>query len=135
MKRLFYLIIAVLFTALVISSCKKDEVTFSPSVPFKVEFNKAITEYQNGDSLYGNVTIKEDSLVKGMQIKKIDCRLGNIVIGTVENKMVCPFGVRLKDKPVGTHTFSVIIKCEAPDCDETFWRHDFKTITIKNKIE
>lgn len=135
MKSFFYFPLAVFFTALVISSCKKDEVAFSPYVPFKVEFNKVSTEYQNGDSLYGNVTIKEDSLVKGMQIKKIDCRLGNIVIGTVENKMVCPFGVRLKDKPVGTHTFSVIIKCEAPDCDETFWRHDFKTIRIKNKIE
>jgi len=131
MKKIFYLIVVAICATIAISSCKEDEVTFSPSVPFKVEFNKAVTEYQNGDSLYGNVIVKEDSLIKGMQVKKIDCRLGNIVIGTVEGKMVCPFGVRLKDKPVGTHTFSVIIKCEAPDCDETFWRHDFKTITIK----
>lgn len=110
-------------------SCKKDEVRLSPTVPYRIELNDSI--YHNGDSLYGRVVVIEDSLISGMNVKKIDCRLGNIVIGSVESRMVCPFGIKLKDKPLGEHTFSVIIKCEAPDYDETYWKHDYKMITIK----
>ena len=119
-----------ILSACVLSSCKKNEPVFSPSVPFRVEFND--TAYHNGDSLFGRVIIIKDSMVAGTAVKKIDCRLGNRVIGTVENQLECPFGVRLENKPTGQHTFSVIIKCETPDCDETFWRNDFvKLITIK----
>ncbi len=114
---------------MILFSCNEDEVIFSPAVSHRIELNDSI--YHNGDSLYGRVIVIEDSLTAGMDVKKIDCRLGNIVIGTVENQLVCPFGVRLKDKPIGTHTFSVIIKCEAPECDETFWRYDYRIITIK----
>lgn len=113
-----------------VTGCKENEVVLSPSVPYQIELNNST--YQNGDSLYGRVIVLQESLVPGMDIKKIDCRLGNIVIGTVENEMECPFGVRLKDKPSGTHTFSVIFKCEAPDCEETYWRYDLNMITIKD---
>lgn len=129
MKSIFNYLFAICVCSIVFGGCKEDEVVFSPAVPFRVELNSAI--YHNGDSLYGRVIVIEDSLVVGMNVKKIDCRLGNIVIGTVENQLVCPFGMRLKDKPIGTHTLSVIIKCEAPDCDETFWRTDYDIITIK----
>ena len=119
-----------LFASSVIVGCKEDEIVFTPSVPYRVVLNDSV--YHNGDSLYGRVFVLQDSMVTGTVVKKIDCRLGNIVIGTVENQMECPFGVRLVNKPIGDHTFSVIIKCEAPDCDETFWRNDFvKLITIK----
>ena len=114
---------------IVIASCQKD-LEISPYVPFTVELNDSV--YHNGDSLYGRVVIDQLKMVSGTEIKKIDCRLGNIVIGTTEGKMECPFGVRLKAKPIGEHTFSVIIKCESPDCDETFWRDDTKKIIIKN---
>jgi len=130
MKKLVYTLFTFLVCCVVFSGCKEDEdVEFSPSVPYRIVINDSI--FHNGDSLYGRVIVIEDSLVSGMNVKKIDCRLGNIVIGAVNNKMVCPFGVRLKDKPAGTHTFSVIIKCEAPDCEETYWRYDLKMITIK----
>lgn len=116
----------------ILSGCE-DNKDFSPPVSYEIEFNDSLLQYHNGDSLYGHVTIIEDSLITGTEIKKIDCRLGNIVIGTVKNEMVCPFGVRLKDKPVGQHTFSVIIKYEVPGYDETFLRANFtELITIKN---
>lgn len=115
----------------IFTACQKANDDYSPAVAYRIEgLNDSIT-YHNGDSLYGRIVIIEDSLIAGTEIKKIDCRLGNIVIGTVENAKICPFGVRLKDKPAGTHTFSVIIKSEAPGCDETFWRYDFKMISIK----
>ena len=114
---------------MILFSCNEDEVIFSPAVSHRIELNDSI--YHNGDSLYGRVIVIEYSLTAGLAVKILDCRLGNIVIGTVENQLVCPFGVRLKDKPIGTHTFSVIIKCEAPECDETFWRYDYRIITIK----
>ena len=130
MKHLIYTFLIILLGSSVVIGCKKDEKDFSPSVPYSVVFNDSI--YHNGDSLYGCVTINQDSMVAGTMIKKIDCRLDNIVIGSVENQMECPFGVRLMNKPIGDHTFSIIIKCESPDCDETFWRYDFvKHITIK----
>lgn len=129
MRRVIYFLFLLLVSGIVLTACNKDDLEISPSVPYSIEFNDSI--FHNGDSLYGRVVIDQQKMVAGTDIKKIDCRLGNIVIGTVENKLVCPFGVRLKDKPAGTHTFSVIIKCEAPDCDETFWRYDFKMITIK----
>lgn len=129
MKKLLYALLCAAIGSIALQSCKSDDIELSPSVPYRIEING--TEFQNGDSLYGRIIILTDSLIPGTAIKKIDCRLGNIVIGTVKNEMVCPFGVRLIDKPIGTHTFSVIIKCEAPDCDETFWRYDFETITIK----
>ena len=118
-----------LFLSGIILGCSNDDINPSPEVPFDMEFNAS--EYSNGDSLYGKVIIDEANMTVGTKIKKIDCRLGNIVIGTVEDKMVCPFGVRLKDKPQGIHTFSVIIKCETPEFDETFWRYDYKNVTIK----
>ena len=130
MRKNVLAILLSIISSIAFISCKEDEVVLSPSVPYRMEFNDSI--YHNGDSLFGRVVVIRDSLIVGMDVKKIDCRLGNIVIGTVENKMECPFGVRLKDKPAGTHTFSVIIKCEAPDCDETIWRYDFKMITIKD---
>ena len=127
MKKIVYsLLLAIM---IVIASCQKD-LEISPYVPFTVELNDSV--YHNGDSLYGRVVIDQLKMVSGTEIKKIDCRLGNIVIGTTEGKMECPFGVRLKDKLIGEHTFSVIIKCESPDCDETFWRDDTKKIIIKN---
>lgn len=128
MKKTFlYAFISLCFTFLI--SCSEDEIKVSPYVPFTVSINGV--EFENGDSLYGQVLIDEADLEEGTEIKKIDCRLGNIVIGTTTNELVCPFGIRLKDKPVGEHTFSVIIKCQSPDCDETYWRTDSKTITIK----
>lgn len=110
-------------------SCSENSVKISPKVPYRIELNDSV--YHIGDSLYGRVVIIEDSLVAGTKIEKIDCRLANIVIGNVENEKICPFGIRLVDTPVGVHTFSVIIKCKAPDCDETYWRYDSKIITIK----
>lgn len=109
--------------------CKEDDLELCPAVPYTIEGLEA--SYQNGDSLSGRIVVIADSLISGMDVKKIDCRLGNIVIGTVENKLVCPFGVKLVDKPKGTHTFSVIIKCEAPGYDETYWRYDYKCINIE----
>lgn len=128
--RHFTKLIYVILSCILFIACQKETYDYSPAVDYRIEgLNQSLT-YQNGDSLYGRIVINEDSLIAGTAIKKIDCRLGNIVIGTTENAMVCPFGVRLKDKPIGTHTFSVIIKCEAPACDETFWRYDFKMIKI-----
>lgn len=110
-------------------NCKNDDIEISPSVPFKIEING--TDFRNGDNLYGRVIIDMKSIIPGTEVKKIDCRLGNIVIGTVENEMICPFGVILQDKPIGKHVFSIIIKCESPGYDETFWRHDLEIINIK----
>ncbi|MBQ8362030.1 MAG: hypothetical protein IJX44_08815 [Bacteroidaceae bacterium] len=116
----------------ILSGCEDDK-DFSPPISYKVEFNDSLFQYHNGDSLYGCVTILQDSLITGTDVKKIDCRLGNIVIGTVKNELVCPFGVRLKDKPAGKHTFSVIIKYEVPGYDETFLRTNHtELITIKD---
>ena len=129
MKCFFYFVFSLVVCGMTFIGCKKDEVKFSPSVPYSLIINDSI--FHNGDSLFGRVVIKEKEMVAGTDIKKIDCRLGNIVIGTTKGKMECPFGVRLKDKPIGTHTFSVIIKCETPDYDETFWRYDKKMIEIK----
>lgn len=129
MRKILFLIQWLCLTMVLFTACKKDELDLSPSVPYDIKINKKT--FHNGDSLYGRVVIDEKKMVTGTKIKKIDCRLGNIVIGTSENEMNCPFGVRLKDKPIGTHTFSVIIKCESPDCDETFWRYDLDMITIK----
>lgn len=130
MKKSFYLFF-LLLCAICFIGCNSDddEVKLSPTVPYSVEFNDSI--YHNGDSLFGRVVINQGKMAAGTEIRKIDCRLGNVVIGTVENKMICPFGVRLKDKPIGTHTFSVIIKCESPGCEETFWRYDLKRVIIK----
>ena len=114
---------------ILISSCKNNEIEESPAIPYKIELNG--TEFHNGDSLFGRVIIDEKSLIQGTVIEKIDCRLGNIVIGTVANDRVCPFGTRLIDKPIGIHTLSLIIKCKTPGYDETFWRYDLKTINIK----
>lgn len=125
MKKI-YLIMTLLaiMMATMFSACSNDDVEFSPEVPFDIEIQD--TQYCNGDSLFGKIVIKTTEMVAGTEIKKIDCRLGNIVIGTTNGKTECPFGVRLKDKPLGYHTFSVIIKCKSPDYDETYWRHDYK---------
>lgn len=128
MNKSFLLVLLSSIICFMVSSCKEDEIEVSPEVPYTIDINGV--EFENGDSLYGKVIINQEEMVVGTEIKKIDCRLGNIVIGTTENQMECPFGVRLKDKPVGTHTFSVIIKCVSPDCDETYWRTDSKFITI-----
>lgn len=130
MRKITYFLFSLLVCGIVFTACNKDELEVSPAVPCSIVLNDSI--FHNGDSLCGRVVINQQKMIAGTDIKKIDCRLGNIVIGTTENKMECPFGVRLKDKPAGKHTFSVIIKCEAPDCDETFWRYDFKMITIKD---
>lgn len=110
------------------AACNED-VKFSPTIPYSLEVNSYTL--QNGDSLYGVVTIEPDSLISGTEVKKIDCRLGNIVIGTVENQLVCPFGMRIEDKPIGVHTLSVIIKYQVPEFDETYLRTDLDIITIK----
>ena len=131
MKYFAKLLCFMILGSIIFTACQKDNEDYSPAVAYRIEgLNDSIT-YHNGDSLFGRIVIIEDSLIAGTEIKKIDCRLGNIVIGTVENAKICPFGVRLKDKPAGTHTFSVIIKSEAPGCDETFWRYDIKMIRIK----
>lgn len=130
MRNVFNFLFSLLVCGVAFTACNEDDLEVSPSVPYSIEFNDSI--FHNGDSLYGRVVINQQKMVAGTDIKKIDCRLGNIVIGTTENKMECPFGVRLKDKPAGTHTFSVIIKCEAPDCDETYWRYDYNMIIIKD---
>ncbi len=129
MKCLFNFLLSLIICNILCLSCKKDDFNPSPSVPFNIVCNDSILH--NGDSLYGRVVVNKNKMINGTVIKKIDCRLGNIVIGTSEDKFECPFGVRLKDKPIGKHTFSVIIKCEVPNYDETFWRHDYKMITIK----
>lgn len=125
-KELLTLIIPLSVLAMIIVACSKDELEVSPSVPYNIELNKNI--FCNGDSLFGKIVINDNNMVPGTQVKKIDCRLGNIVIGTTEGQFECPFGLRLKDKPLGFHVFSVIIKCQSPDCDETFWRDDYSTI-------
>lgn len=130
MRKKIYLWLFVFMSGIAMFGCS-EEVQFSPAVPYRIELNDSV--FHIGDSLHGRIVVIEDSLVSGMKVKKIDCRLGNIVIGSVKNAMICPFGVRLLDKPIGTHTFSVIIKCEAPGCDDTFWRYDYKMITIKQK--
>lgn len=132
MKYIAKLLFCVVLASTLFVGCQKDNDDYSPAVACRIEGLNDSIVYHNGDSLFGRIVIIEDSLITGTTIKKIDCRLGNIVIGTVENAMVCPFGVRLKDKPIGTHTFSIIIKCKAPDCDETYWRYDFKMINIIN---
>ena len=127
MKKIYMIMtLLAIMMATMFSACSKDDVVFSPEVPYNIELSNS--EYCNGDSLYGKIVIKTTEMVSGTQIKKIDCRLGNIVIGTTTNKTECPFGIRLKDKPLGYHIFSVIIKCESPDCDETYWRHDYKDL-------
>lgn len=131
MKRIVYILIITAISCICFTGCSEDEPEFSPAVPYRIELNDSV--YHVGDSLFGRIVVIEDSLISGMDVKKIDCRLANKVIGSVDNAKVCPFGVRLTDTPVGVHTFSVIIKCEAPDCDETYWRYDFKMITIKEK--
>ena len=112
------------------TGCSEDKLEFSPAVPYRIELNDSV--FHVGDSLFGRIVVIGDSLLPEMNVKKIDCRLANKVIGSVDNAKVCPFGVRLADTPIGVHTFSVIIKCEAPDCDETYWRYDYKMITIKD---
>lgn len=129
-KNLLLFIVGATF-ALLTGCDKDDEIKVSPDVPFTYVLNQ--TEYQNGDSLYGKVIINTKEMVAGTKIEKIDCRLGNIVIGTTENEMECPFGIRLADKPTGTHILSIIIKCQSPDCDLTYWRHDIKNINIKSE--
>ena len=129
-KHYFSTLLLAAASSLAFIGCKGDDPVFCPSVQYNVELNKTVL--RNGDSLYGRVVVLQESLIEGMEINKIDCRLGNIVIGTTTNEMECPFGVKLKDKPAGTHIFSVIIKCNAPDYDETFLRYDLDTITINN---
>ena len=129
MKISYYFILLLLLGSIALVSCEKDDLDFCPAVYYTVEGLE--NSYQNGDTLSGRVVVIADSLISGMNVKKIDCRLGNIVIGTVENELVCPFWVKLVDKPIGTHTFSVIIKCEAPGYDETYWRYDFECINIE----
>lgn len=116
------------FLCITVIGCKEDEKEISPSVFYNIELNDSV--YENGDSLYGYVEIDKRRLIKDTEIKKIDCRLGNVVIGTTKNQLTCPFGVRIKDKPVGTHTLSIIVKCETPGYLETFWRYDLRIIHI-----
>lgn len=132
MKLFIKILFSVSIAGMLFVGCKKDNDSYSPAVSYQIEGVSASTEYHNGDLLSGRVVILEESLIPGTEIKKIDCRLGNIVIGSVENSMVCPFGVVLHDKPAGIHILSVIIKCESPDCDETYWRYDLKMINIKD---
>ena len=130
MKRIVYVIMLTIISGLYFTGCSEEDLEFSPAVPYRIEINDST--FHMGDSLYGRIVVIEDSLLPGMDIKKIDCRLANRVIGSVDNAKVCPFGVRLTETPIGVHTFSVIIKCEAPNCDETYWRYDYKMITIKD---
>lgn len=108
--------------------CSQDEPKFMPTIPLDIDLNQ--TQYQNGDSLYGKVTLDLGQAVSGIKIEKIDCRLGNIVIGESKNSPICRFGVRLEDKPIGKHVFSVIVKCDAPDYDLTYLRYDLETVNI-----
>ena len=129
MKKIYMIMtLFAIMMATMFSACSKDDVVFSPEVPYNIELSNS--EYCNGDSLYGKIVIKTTEMVSGTQIKKIDCRLGNIVIGTTTNKTENDNKVveNKKDKPLGYHIFSVIIKCESPDCDETYWRHDYKNL-------
>jgi len=128
MKSYKSLLFVLSFLCITVIGCKEDEKEISPSVFYNIELNDSV--YENGDSLYGYVEIDKRRLIKDTEIKKIDCRLGNVVIGTTKNQLTCPFGVRIKDKPVGTHTLSIIVKCETPGYLETFWRYDLKIIHI-----
>ncbi|MDE5560652.1 MAG: hypothetical protein K2J00_02430 [Bacteroidaceae bacterium] len=128
MKESFFVLMSFVACGMVLVGCSAA-LEPTPEVPYTLEFNE--TDYYVGDTLFGRIVVQEDQLAVGTKVKKIDCRLANIVIGNVENGMVCPFGMRLKDTPVGTHTFSVIIKCEAPGCAETYRRYDYKMINIK----
>ena len=149
MKKILYFLAALLVCSL--SSCQK-ELECTPFVPFDVYLNNTVFHavcvdnevivkdvelnnlvYHNGDSLYGKIVIDKNEMTPGTNVQKIDCRLGNIVIGTNENQFECPFGVRLSDKPIGVHKLSVIIKCKAPDYDQTYWRLDLGLITITDK--
>ena len=141
MKKIIIVLLCVALGSALLCGCKGKEINACPDVPFSVEFNKidfdnndtiyGCTTYANGDSLYGRVIIGLDSISYNTIIDKIDCRLGNIVIGSSEDSRICSFGVRLKDKPIGVHTFSIIVKCEAPGYDLTFLRYDLETINIK----
>ncbi len=128
MKKTLLAFATIAIMSLTFFGCKNDKYTPTPEVPYEIELNNVI--FHNGDSLFGKIVVKGNELANGLKVRKIDCRLGNIVIGTVKDELVCPFGIRLKDKPLGEHTISVIFKCEAPKCDETFWRYDIKMITI-----
>ncbi len=128
MKSYKSLLFVLSFLCITVIGCKEDEKEISPSVFYNIELNDSV--YENGDSLYGYVEIDKRRLIKDTEIKKIDCRLGNVVIGTTKNQLTCPFGVRIKDKPVGTHTLSIIVKCETPGYLETFWRYDLRIIHI-----
>lgn len=133
MNRMIYALMLAIICSISFWGCSEDEMKFSPAVPYSIELNDSV--FCVGDSLFGRIVVIEDSLSVGMRVKKIDCRLANKVIGSVDNAKVCPFGVRLTETPIGIHTFSVIIKCEAPNCDETYWRYDYKMITIKEKVQ
>lgn len=106
----------------------KEEPKFAPAIPFDIKLNQK--QYQNGDSLFGEVIVDMNKVESGTEIEKIDCRLANIVIGNAADSPVCKFGVRLKDKPLGTHTLSVIIKYQVPDFDVSYIRADLKVVDI-----
>lgn len=130
MRSIVFLLLVTFITCLIFDGCKEDEeLETSPSVPHRIELNDTV--YHIGDSLSGRIVVLEDSLIAGTVIKKIECRFANKLIGTVENIGICPFGVRLVSTPVGIHTLSVIIKCEAPGYEEALWRYDYKMIIIK----
>ncbi len=126
MKKIIFISLSLIL--LFVFGCKQDEPKFMPAIPLDIDFNQ--TQYQNGDSLYGNVTLDLSQAVSGIKIEKIDCRLGNIVIGESKNTTTCKFGVRLEDKPIGKHIFSVIVKCDAPDYDQTYLRYDYEIVDI-----
>lgn len=128
MKKLILLFISISFLS--VFSCKNEEPEFMPIIPLDINLNQEL--YQNGDSLFGKVTLDMSKAVSGTDIQKIDCRLGNIVIGESKNSTTCKFGVLLKDKPTGRHKLSVIIKCKAPDYDLTYLRYDFDMVNIAN---
>lgn len=126
MKKILLLSLSIML--LLVFSCKKDEPKFVPSIPLDIDLNQEY--YQNGDSLFGKVSLDLSKAAPGTDIQKIDCRLSNIVIGESKNSTTCKFGVLLKDKPAGKHKLSIIIKCEAPDYDLTYLRYDFDMVEI-----
>lgn len=126
--RYFWNVCLMSFIVLGVLGCD-NEVSFSPPIQFQLNLND--NEFQNGDILSGKVVILTESLISGTEIMKIDCRLDNIVIGTVVDQIECPFEVKLKDKPIGTHTMSVIIKYQVPGYDLTYLREDYENVIIK----
>lgn len=57
MKKIYMIMtLFAIMMATMFSACSKDDVVFSPEVPYNIELSNS--EYCNGDSLYGKIVIK-----------------------------------------------------------------------------